>query len=464
MGDWFFDAPGDVKDFHDPKNWHAAMEREARGIIRELVAAVLNTTPDNVTDEQIRIHGPTLSYVDPVSTPQVLAGETLSVAPWGAFPRAVRRRSPWNEFPSVEGDPEGVHRAAEHLGEEDHRSGVFVDEDDNALHLPVRDRQDEYLEWVAERNSDGKLAKVTFVAEGYDYYSTLFEYDEGQVLELYREFTGDRTIHVDDLRARKGVYRRLANGSRLQVVEPGAFNPRNRHNINPGIVHLSHRANSLGAEVNLAGVSAILRLKANGKTRVKGDDAEELLCCCQGGNPNRNSDPSISQQAYLQVLEGYRYTLANPVGLYIAGADHHRLLTKGGDELSKEWWTVVRGNGFWTPGQGRVLRLELTPPKGEKLTLEDLEVDGEPVRFGGQLADILQVHLFITRWKREGADLGPSVPCIGTCCRKIGTDQLIITDTACGVGFNLAFPGLIDDVSPQAPLGVELASDSKSAR
>ena len=58
------------------------------------------------------------------------------------------------------------------------------------LHLPVRDRQDEYLEWVALRNSDGKIVKIIFVAEGYDYFSELFSSDEGRALEIYKDFTG----------------------------------------------------------------------------------------------------------------------------------------------------------------------------------------------------------------------------------------------------------------------------------
>jgi hypothetical protein len=300
------------------------------------------------------------------------------------------------------------------------------------------------------------------VAEGYDYFAKLFEHDEGRVLELYRELIGDKTICIDDLRAWHGIYRRLSDGSRITVVKPGGFNHRNRFNINPGIVHLSHRANSLSAEVNLAGVSAILRLKADGTTIVDGRDSEELLCCSQGGNPNRNSDPLIAAQAYAQVQAGYRYTLTNPIGLYIAGIDDQRVQTKHGDLIGKDWWTVVRGDNLWNLRQSRVLRLVLSPPKTEKLTLEDLEVDGEPVRFAGQLADLLQVHLFVTRWKRSGADLGPRVPCIGTCCRKNGSQHLIATDKTCDVGYSLAFPGLIKAASSPQP--TVLASNPKTLR
>lgn len=453
MATWFFDAPAGVRDFTDASKWHEAMAQEAQGIVLELVAAVLGKDPRNVTNAEVQKIAPDLGYVDPVSFPPTSGGETLPIAPWPAFPRAVVRRGPWTEFPHHPEDPQGNHRAAEHIGDEDHRAGVFEDKHGTVLDLPARDRQDEYLEWAVRRDSNGKLTKVIFVAEGYDYYSELFKHDEDKVVALYQEFTGIKSISADQLRAPRGVFRRLQDGRVYQVAEEGGFNPRNRFNLDPGIVHLSHRANSLGAEVNLAGVSGILRLKADG-TVLSGTDPEELLCCCQGGNPNRNSDPLISAQAYAQVKSSYRYTLANPVGLYIAGADHDRVQTKDGEPLTNEWWTEIRGDGFRKPQDttskdSRVLRLELAPPAGSKLTLEDLEVDGVPVRFAGQLASLMLVHLFVTRWKRSAqGETGPKVPCIGTCCRKTGTSQLAITEGKCPTGYQLAFPGLLADAPP----------------
>lgn len=456
MAAWYFDTPAGVRDFTDPSKWHETMAKASQDIVLDLVATVLNKDPRDVTEAEVQQIAPDLGYVDPVSIPLTSAGETLAIAPWPAFPRAVVRRGPWTEFPHQPEDPQGNYRAAEHIGDEDHRAGVFEDKHGAVLDLPARDRQDEYLEWAVRRDLNGKLIKVIFVAEGYDYYSELFKHDEAKVVDLYQEFTGIKSITADQLRAPRGIIRRLEDGRAYQVAEEGGFNPRNRFNLDPGIVHLSHRANSLGAEINLAGVSGILRSMADG-TVLSGADPEELLCCCQGGSPNRNSDPLISAQAYAQVKNGYRYTLANPVGLYIAGADHDRVQTKDGEPLTNEWWTEIRGDGFRKPQDitnkdSRVLRLELAPPPGSNLTLEDLEVDGVPVRFAGQLANLILVHLFVTRWERSTqGEMGPKVPCIGTCCRKTGTSQLAITEGKCPTGYQLAFPGLLAD-SPPAPL------------
>lgn len=439
MADWIFDAPGGLKDFRDPNDWHQAMQNEARDIIKILVASSLGV--DEPTDYQIEAERDKLAYVDPTRTAPPANAETINIQPWNGFPRAVSRKAPWKEYPATDGDPEGNYRAVEHLGEEDHRPGIFVDRHDRVLNLPVRDRQDEYLEWTARRDGQGRITKITFVAEGYDYFSELFTHDEGRVLELYKEFTGLSALKVDDLRAKDGIYRRLRDGSTLPISEPGGFNPRNRYNINPGIVHLSHRANSLGAEVNLAGVSGIIRKKADG-TRLDGTDAEKLLCCNRGGNPNRNSDPLISQQAYAQVLNSFRYTLADPVGLYIAGIeDSGLLLPDNKTKVPRDWWTVVRGSDLWDPSASRVLRLEFEVPVKENLTIEDLLIGGSKILFPGQVAELLSVHLFVTRWRRGDASVGPEVKCDATCCRK--GDQLEVTVGGCSDGFQPAFPDLL---------------------
>lgn len=461
MSNWKFDAPGFLKDFRTPEDWHTAMLEEAQGIVQILAGYALEKDPVDVTNAEIESIRGDLSYVDPTVTPPPQGAQTVPIKPWPAFPRAVQRRAPWKEYPPVEGDESGNFRAVEHLGDEDHRAGgVFVDQHDGLLHLPVRDRQDEYLEWAAERNGDGKFTKISFVAEGYDYFSRLFESDEGVVLDLYREFTKNNKLGVDDLRAKHGIFRRHKDGSVDTLAKPGAFNPRNRHNINPGIVHLSHRANSLGAEVNLAGISGITRRNAKGDL-VDGADAELLLCCNQGGNPNRNSDPLISQQAYRLVLDRHHYTLANPVGLYIASVEEQSLLLPDNSTpVPREWWREVRGAGLWS-GESRVLRLELEIPPSEKLTISDLIVGGAPVKFPGQVASLLNVHLFVTLWKRSA--IGPTVKCEGTCCVIRGTDRLVPSaNGACEDGDELRFPDLVP--GPHAALVQAFAKSMRGAR
>ncbi|QIL38337.1 hypothetical protein G7074_03005 [Pedobacter sp. HDW13] len=443
MSAWKFNAPGNVHDFKDPSKWHDAMEKEAKDIIRILVGQTLGKDYEDITPEDILAVGPELAYVDPTVTAPPADAETIGISPWGAFPRAVERNAPW-PFPPDDIDFKGNFRASEQSGNEDIHNGQLSDLNGNPLTFPVRHRQDEYLEWTVRRNQDGKITKAIFVAEGYDYYATLFENDPTLVRDMYREFTGINSIQVDELRALEGLQVLYPGKTKpVTLVEKGGFNWRNGYNIDPGIVHLSHRANSLGAEVNLAGVSGIARKGTDGNI-LKVGKPELLLCCSNGGNPNRNSDPLIGEQAYAQVLAAYHYTLADPVGLYIAAVEEQRLTLPNGEPIPREWWKVVRGSDLWIPAESRVLRLELEVPASEGLILADLLIDGNPVVYGAQLAQLLSVHLFVTRWKRTTNSVGPVVNCECTCCRKTGTKILVLNSTgACVPGYELAFEGLL---------------------
>jgi hypothetical protein len=444
MSAWQFTAPGGLNDFSDPKNWHQAMLKEANGIVDILVQTVLGRSPASQAEyDQVAA---TLAYINPAINPPPSDAATVAVTPWGGFPRAVKIKAPWPGFPPDVVDADGSYRAADQLGAEDYRPGVFVDRHGNVMTLPSRHRQDEYLEWVLRRDTAGRIRTAIFVAEGYDYFSKLYEVDERRVVEIYQEFTETRTINADDLRAPEGIYFRDLQGRTSEEVTPGGFNHRNRFNVSPGIIHLSHRANSLGAEVNLAGVSGIARRLTSGEL-LDGIDERRLLCCAQGGEPNRNSDPLISKQAYAQVMAGKHYTLANPVGLYIATIAHeHLLLPDGVTPAPEEWWRTVRG----TSDDQRVLRLELEVPANENFVVGDLSIDGVPLKFGGQLAELLTMHLFVTIWNRAGGGSGPAVPCEATCCVKSGTDILVISDGNCQPGYVLKYPGLVETAGRRA--------------
>ena len=452
MGNWIYHQPGGLDDFPNPADWDKSMQANTTGIMLELASQVLGKPVDEINPDDVASLREQVAYADPIASPPPAGTETVPIQAWGGFPRGVKIQAPWTDFPPAPGDAQGIYRAVEHQGQEDFGGATLVDKDDNVLHLPVRDRQDEYLEWVARRDSNGKIIKITFVAEGYDYFQSLYESGkdgEKVVVDLYQRFTGVTTIQADDLRASNGITVRYPKGQQEEISKPGGFNPRNRFNLNPGIVHLSHKANALGAEVILAGVSGLARKNVAGAV-IDGADPQRLLCCNDGGEPTRNSDPLISQQAYAQVMQGYKYTLADPVGLYIANIEDGLLLPDNKTAVPRDWWTVVRGEGDpWNPAASRILRLELAPPAGDRNTISDLFIDGAQVLYPGQIAELLNVHLFVTRWKRAIAGTGPVVPCLATCCRRIGTETLVTTTGSCAAqGYELAYPGLIPAQAP----------------
>jgi hypothetical protein len=449
---WRYNTPGGEADFTNPDTWHNQMAAQASSILVQLVGDVLGKDPRTVTQAELDGLRDDLAYVDPTVTAPPNNAETIPVPAWPGFPLAVTRQK-WPNItlnPDID-DPDGYYRAVEHFGHED--IGGLLDRFGNPLSYPVRDRQDEYLEWAVAPDR----RKITFVAEGYDYYSALFRDNEQAVVDIYKEFTQNNTITADDLRAPQEI-RYLSRGQLQILTRAGEFNPRNRLNLADGrIIHLSHRANSLGAEINLAGVSSLARKNIDGGL-IDSASAEEVICCNHSGAVNRNSDPAISHAAYGLVLDHKRFTLADPVGLYIAGARRTAVkLPTGNDQVPDEWWKVVRGEGEMdNPESSRILRLELEVPEGEivngrQMTIFDLEIGGAPARFAGQFAELVDVHLFVTNWERGNDSVGPTVGCIGTCCGQADTAIVFSSQEVCTDGRFDLYPGHIAPAAP-APL------------
>lgn len=110
------------------------------------------------------------------------------------------------------------------------------------------------------------------------------------MFELYCDFIEDCIICVDDFCVINGIYCWCVDGLCIIVVELGVFNFCNCYNINSGIVYFFYCVNLLSVEVNLVGVLVIMCFKGDGMMFVFGVGDEELLCCCEGGNFNCNSD------------------------------------------------------------------------------------------------------------------------------------------------------------------------------
>src|SRR5262249_13080724 len=94
----------------------------------------------------------------------------------------------------------------------------------------------------------------------------------------------------------------------------GAYNRYNKWNTQFGAIHLTHSANTLGAEIDLAAKGTHRWPVALGQP----DDAQRLTCCSGWGNPNRSSDPNIGKGVFDIAGTGVAVTVAEPVGLYIS--------------------------------------------------------------------------------------------------------------------------------------------------
>jgi hypothetical protein len=230
-----------------------------------------------------------------------------------------------------------------------------------------RDLQDEYCEWNIERDpASDKITRVTFTCEGPEYWEFLANSTPDKALSLYREFISP-AVKREDLF--------LANGR---------YNPRNKWNASTtnGAMHLIQVNNTLFAEIELAGGSTVVR-EIDGRI-LTGE--QELIACGKYGAPERHSDPHIGAQVNSLTRQKADVTLENPVGLYFAGLSTAGWNAPDGSDPST-YWRYVRG----TPA--KPVRAVFEVPKDRPFVVGDINIQGRPIEFAGQIADFIQIKL-----------------------------------------------------------------------
>jgi hypothetical protein len=300
---------------------------------------------------------------------------------------------------------------------------------------------DEYCEWRVEKNDDGKITKVTFTSEPPEYWQalhgdTLADFngnpmyptvgDPQRVLDLYRDLVSP-DVTLDDLRCPIDF---VDESSGQTIYAKGCYNPYNKWNSTHGIMHLGQPNNALSAEVGLGGLATVIFHSASGKPVVLG---EALICAGRLGGPNRTSDPTIASTVNDLARLGAAITLRNPVGLYMDGINLTGFEDPSGKPVPAEFFKVVRGNE-----QLRLIeRAVFEVPKSEGYVVGDITIGGEPVRFGGQLAEHVKVKL-VGVGSGIGTFSNPSIPAIGQCC--ISPDQPMFLRRAIAIDEQCADP------------------------
>jgi hypothetical protein len=317
--------------------------------------------------------------------------------------------------------------------------------------------QDEYCEWHVERDSlTGKILRVTFTSEPPEYWFALFGEsapgdpnqfpgDRNVVLNRYREFVSP-AVQPNDLLATTDIV--APNGT---YATKGHYNPYNKWNTTHGIVHLGAPPNSLTAEIQLGADATVLRRDGRGRLLV---EPEALICCARYGGPDRNSDPTIGAAVNALSRLGAFVTLANPVGLYM-------------DHIDLAGWQAPDGQGVEScvrtvRGMPQMIeRLVVEVPSERGFAVGDITIGGEPIDYGGQIAECITVKLTgIAHISNEKIANAP-VACDGRCCvdefhavalkRSISIDQLLPPGTRAAYFEQ----GAIESVSgqPEAALG-----------
>jgi hypothetical protein len=280
--------------------------------------------------------------------------------------------------------------------------------------FPRHRQQDEYCEWHVDRDDNGGIRRVTFTAEGPEYWSEMARIDLALVTALYQQHV-DASVVADDLVWAFDVAAPV-QGSASQyarVFRKGEYNPYNPWNTSRGAMHLTHPANTLGAEINLAADATVLYPAV--ATAPAASLPARLICCAQYGGVNRSSDPNIGAAVNDAARDGRMVTLANPVGLYMGTIEVDSLRGPDGQSIGAQSLAVTRASADGT----MILRAVLTPPEGAAFTLDQCTFGGESLRGGAQVAKRITMSLFglVKRTPVPGR-AGVSATCHGRCCAK----------------------------------------------
>ena len=227
-----------------------------------------------------------------------------------------------------------------------------------------RAQQDEYCEWMAEHEG-GKIKRIIFTTELPEYYEHLFATDKRALLTLYRKLV-DKRVALADLTNSRGEYRRE---NQWNTSQPGR------------IAHLIQGNNNLAAAVDLVARATEQRVDANGKP-VRSQ--QQLVQCAGLGNPFRHSDPQIAGSVNDAAREGAELSFGDPPGLHLGRPITAGMVAPDGADPAKVW-KIERGDANHT------LRARFEVPRSKKYTVGDIKIGGKPIRFGGQVAQRVQV-------------------------------------------------------------------------
>ena len=219
-------------------------------------------------------------YYNPLTTDLVGQSVSKPIA-WTAFPNRILVNFANATFLQQMGYAEGVHD-----------DGTFGPPPavNGAPYRPGGPRgwQDEYCEWIAVRDTNGKVVSIDYTCENPEYWFSLWRVDPSRVLALYRQIVSP-SVQLAELY--------LLDSNNDPVIDRAtgkpAYNPLNQWNNQPskgavtGAVHLISPPNTLGAEIYLAAAATLLRVQ-NGQPVTNPD---QLIACSQYGTPGRNSDP-----------------------------------------------------------------------------------------------------------------------------------------------------------------------------
>lgn len=269
--------------------------------------------------------------------------------------------------------------------------------------------QDEYAEWRLVRDPDGRARSIELTTELPEQWEALAGWTPELALSQIAEFAGVSEVPPamvygpTDPFSDATTPEQRSKAFRAQMLAAnGGFEPTVLSALNNGrraLTCMAHQANTLASIVRLgvgAGRGYAVKDAETGRPRYA-SGSEAILGLKLDCVDRRNSDPLIAERLVRLVTDGHSVRLADPVGVYIHDVQKHELARPDGGEVPAEWFTYSRGM-LLPDGATRYQRLTFQVPSDLPFTLHDLVVrrTGEHLRFGGQMAELVQLGLAIT--------------------------------------------------------------------
>jgi hypothetical protein len=254
--------------------------------------------------------------------------------------------------------------------------------------------QDEYVEWLVERDANGEITRITFTTEFPEYYEALAGIGKEAVIAGVADaIPGPNPTPSELFGASFDADSAMSGARQRQFIQHLPDNP--WQNGRKGILCLQQRFNSLGALFNLVGRCAILLPGSSTSACSNASNASKGAC-----GHDRNSDPAVCTAAQEIRRKNRVLSLEDPVGI--------RLLQLGGiwkfDGRQIDINDPNQNRGTWTiTRNGRRARLNVSTA----LTFGD-----DKVVSGAQVARVLRVGVGVISapetavppWARTGQE------------------------------------------------------------
>lgn len=260
--------------------------------------------------------------------------------------------------------------------------------------------QEEYVEWRTVRDGVG-VRRVEITTEMGEYWRVLAAHEPERLLDLVAEFSRQEDIRPDEVfgglnpldPSSTPEEREQAFASAMLATDDP--NPYNDGRL--AICCLSRSANTLRALAGMIAASTrILLTKDDVTDRVRClTSAEAIPLLGDAGQVGRASDPVLIERLMRLAYERRLVALDDPVGVYVHSVEHSRLRTPDGGATPSDWFAFSRGSppDETADGKPRWQRVCLEVPAETGWTVGDLvdSATGQPIRYGGQIAEMVQV-------------------------------------------------------------------------